>query len=80
MAKGKGGKASGSGAVNADRKNGKAFKKNPGKSGGVGSRSVKLTEIQKVLMGKGLVVTYSKADAAERHRAARKEAAADKAE
>ncbi len=63
-----------SGAVNSSgndsRPNRKADKKNPGKHGH-GSRRTKLTEIQKALMGKGVVVRYSAVDPADRKRRAK---------
>ena len=45
---------------NDDRKNGKAVKQTPGKIGGVGSRRTPLTEVQKVLIGKGLYQKWNR--------------------
>lgn len=55
-------KASNADSRNDTRSNGKAGKKNPGRKTH-GSKSTQLTDIEKVLMGKGLAVKYSRANA-----------------
>lgn len=66
MAKGKG---AGSGTRNDSRANGKAAKQHPGARG---VRGPKLTELEKILMGKGLAVKYSRFNASEARKMGRK--------
>lgn len=63
------GKSSAGGSRNDSRPNGKAAKKNPGARG---VTSTKLTELEKILMGKGLAVKYSRHNAVEARRAGKK--------
>ena len=53
------GKSSTGGARNDGRSNGKAGKKNPGRKSH-GSKSVKLSASEKILMGKGLYVRFER--------------------
>ena len=63
------GKSSSGGARNDSRPNGKASKKSPGARG---VRGTKLTDLEKILMGKGLAVKYARHNAVESRKTGKK--------